>query len=161
MTSSEDTKDAPELLNDAEFEARRLAMRENAKHVLWESGLAEMLRSINKDLLKGEVGLKSTIPWSSLSGGQAIPAAIFGLRSVGVLFASGLLRIASVQRLFLNVMVNIISSQVPCGLTGNCCEQSYTSTIPNRSQKAQMIEWRAIQTGGGKKCGWWTWYKCS
>src|SRR6266571_2209290 len=53
MTSSEDTKDAPELLNDAEFEARRLAMRENAKHVLWESGLAEMLRSINKDLLKG------------------------------------------------------------------------------------------------------------
>src|SRR6266702_2139880 len=133
MTSSEDTKDAPELLNDAEFEARRLAMRENAKHVLWASGLAEMLRSINKD----------------------------GLRSVGVLFASGLLRIASVQRLFLNVMVNIISSQVPCGLTGNCCEQSYTSTIPNRSQKAQMIEWRAIQTGGGKKCGWWTWYKCS
>lgn len=53
MTSSEDTKDAPELLNDAEFEARRLAMRENAKHVLGESGLAEMLRSINKDLLKG------------------------------------------------------------------------------------------------------------
>src|SRR6266702_2320445 len=110
---------------------------------------------------RGEVGLKSTIPWSSLSGGQAIPAAIFGLRSVGVLFASGLLRIASVQRLFLNVIVNIISSQVTCGLTGNCCEQSYTSTIPNRSQKAQMIEWRAIQTGGGKKCGWWTWYKCS
>src|SRR6266566_838868 len=118
MTSSEDTKDAPELLNDAEFEARRLAMRENAKHVLWESGLAEMLRSINKDLLKGRGRFEE---YDSM-----------------VLFKWG----SGYTRRHIWVEVS-------------------ASTIPNRSQKAQMIEWRAIQTGGGKKCGWWTWYKCS
>jgi hypothetical protein len=34
-------------------EAGRMAVRENAKRVLRESGLAEMLQSINKNLLKG------------------------------------------------------------------------------------------------------------
>jgi len=53
MITSDNEKDPGGSLNDAEFEARRLVMRENAKHVLRESGLAEMLRSINKDLLKG------------------------------------------------------------------------------------------------------------
>lgn len=36
-----------------EFEVRSLAVRENAKRVLRESGLAEMLRAINKEQLKG------------------------------------------------------------------------------------------------------------
>jgi hypothetical protein len=40
-------------LDEAEREARRLAIRENAKHVLRDSGLAEMLQGINKNLLKG------------------------------------------------------------------------------------------------------------
>lgn len=34
-------------------EATRLAARENAKHILQHSGLADMLRVINKDQLKG------------------------------------------------------------------------------------------------------------
>jgi hypothetical protein len=40
-------------LGPQEQEARRLAARENAKHILRESGLAEMLQAINKNLLKG------------------------------------------------------------------------------------------------------------
>src|SRR5436853_6811717 len=40
-------------LNLQEQEARRLAARENAKHILRESGLAEMLQAINRNLLKG------------------------------------------------------------------------------------------------------------
>src|SRR5262245_22727122 len=83
--------------------------------------------------------LKSTILWSFLSGDQVIPAAISGLRSMEILFASGSLRIASVLQRFLYVMVNFISSQVPCGPTGNCCEQNYISTTQNQSLKAQMI----------------------
>jgi hypothetical protein len=39
--------------DEQEREAHRIAIRENAKHVLRESGLAEMLQSINKNLLKG------------------------------------------------------------------------------------------------------------
>jgi len=53
MITGDNEKESSESLNDAEFEARRLATRENAKHVLRESGLAEMLLSINKNLLKG------------------------------------------------------------------------------------------------------------
>lgn len=40
-------------LEAQEQEARRLAARENAKYVLRESGLAEMLQAINRNLLKG------------------------------------------------------------------------------------------------------------
>jgi hypothetical protein len=40
-------------LDEQEREAKRLAVRENAKRVLRESGLAEMLLAINKNLLKG------------------------------------------------------------------------------------------------------------
>lgn len=40
-------------LDEEEREARRLAVRENAKRVFRESGLAEMLQGINKNLLKG------------------------------------------------------------------------------------------------------------
>ncbi len=34
-------------------EAQRQAVRENAKHVLQESGLAEMLKTLNRNALKG------------------------------------------------------------------------------------------------------------
>src|SRR5215469_10860098 len=34
-------------------EAERQAIRENAKHVLQESGLADMLRTLNRNALKG------------------------------------------------------------------------------------------------------------
>lgn len=40
-------------IDQYEQEARRQAVRENAKRVLRESGLAEMLQGINKNLLKG------------------------------------------------------------------------------------------------------------
>ncbi|GCE20457.1 hypothetical protein [Dictyobacter kobayashii] len=57
MSTSQDYPDlSPERdddLYEQEREARRLALRENAKHILRESGLAEMLQSINKNLLKG------------------------------------------------------------------------------------------------------------
>ncbi|TME06900.1 MAG: hypothetical protein E6I80_12715 [Chloroflexi bacterium] len=39
-------------LNEQEIEARRLALRENAKRVLRESGLAQMLQEINKNELR-------------------------------------------------------------------------------------------------------------
>src|SRR5215831_12032303 len=53
MITSENGKGPEDPLNDVELEAGLLAVRDNAKYVLQESGLAEMLRSINKDLLKG------------------------------------------------------------------------------------------------------------
>jgi hypothetical protein len=40
-------------LDTQEQEARRLAARENAKRIVRESGLAEMLQGINKNILKG------------------------------------------------------------------------------------------------------------
>jgi hypothetical protein len=40
-------------LDAQQREAQRLAIRENAKRVLRESGLAEMLQGINRNLLKG------------------------------------------------------------------------------------------------------------
>lgn len=39
--------------DNSEQEALQLAKRENAKRILRDSGLAEMLQSINKNLLKG------------------------------------------------------------------------------------------------------------
>ncbi|GER89387.1 hypothetical protein KDW_35490 [Dictyobacter vulcani] len=57
MSTSQDYQESAseldESLHEQEQEARRIATRENAKHVLRESGLAEMLQSINKNLLKG------------------------------------------------------------------------------------------------------------
>lgn len=44
---------SPDNLSEQEQEARRLAQRENAKRILRESGLAEMLLTINRNLLKG------------------------------------------------------------------------------------------------------------
>ena len=40
-------------LDEQKQEAKRLALRENTRRVLQESGLAEMLLAINKNLLKG------------------------------------------------------------------------------------------------------------
>ena len=40
------------ILNEEEIEARRLAERENARRVLRDSGLAQMLQEINKNELK-------------------------------------------------------------------------------------------------------------
>ena len=42
-----------DALDEEEHAAQRLAVRENAKRVFRESGLAEMLQGINKNLLKG------------------------------------------------------------------------------------------------------------
>jgi hypothetical protein len=42
-----------DFIDQEEQKAARLAIRENAKQVLRESGLAEMLQGINKNLLKG------------------------------------------------------------------------------------------------------------
>ena len=39
-------------LSEEEIEARRLAVRENARRVLHDSGLAQMLQEINKDELR-------------------------------------------------------------------------------------------------------------
>src|SRR5262245_45375504 len=40
-------------LDVVEQEARRQAIRENAKRILRESGLPELLQALNRDLLKG------------------------------------------------------------------------------------------------------------
>lgn len=57
MSTSENYHDLPlegeDDLHEQEREARRLALRENAKQILRESGLAEMLQGINKNMLKG------------------------------------------------------------------------------------------------------------
>src|SRR5438067_13506789 len=57
MTTNQEYRDQPLIekshLDEQEREAKRLALRENAKRVLRESGLAEMLPAINKNLLKG------------------------------------------------------------------------------------------------------------
>ncbi len=52
MTNQEERHLASILSNEAD-EAQRLAVRENAKRVLQESGLAEMLKTLNKNALKG------------------------------------------------------------------------------------------------------------
>jgi len=52
VTNQEERHLASILSNEAD-EAQRLAVRENAKRVLQESGLAEMLKTLNKNALKG------------------------------------------------------------------------------------------------------------
>jgi hypothetical protein len=46
-------EDLDYVLSEEADEARRLAVRENAKRVMRESGLAEMLRTLNTNALKG------------------------------------------------------------------------------------------------------------
>jgi hypothetical protein len=47
-----ENREEERTLTDQEFAARRLALRENAKRVLRESGLAQMLQEINKSELR-------------------------------------------------------------------------------------------------------------
>ena len=51
--TNQEEKDLENILSSETDEARRLAVRENAKRVLQESGLAEMLKTLNKNMLKG------------------------------------------------------------------------------------------------------------
>ncbi len=51
--SSEWQQEVEGNLAEEEREAHRVALRENAKHILSESGLAEMLQAVNRNLLKG------------------------------------------------------------------------------------------------------------
>ena len=53
ITTNEEPKEVELLSSNEELQARRQAVRENAQRVLRESGLADMLRAINKDQLKG------------------------------------------------------------------------------------------------------------
>jgi hypothetical protein len=52
-TTNQEEKQLERILSSEVDEARRLAVRENAKSVLQESGLAEMLKTLNKNALKG------------------------------------------------------------------------------------------------------------
>lgn len=49
---AEENESGEQELNDQEIEAGRLALRENAKRVLRDSGLAQMLQEINKNELR-------------------------------------------------------------------------------------------------------------
>lgn len=51
--TNQEEKQLESILSSEVDEARRLAVRENAKRVLQESGLAEMLKTLNKNALKG------------------------------------------------------------------------------------------------------------
>lgn len=51
--TDQDEKNVENILSVEEDEAQRQAVRENAKRVLQESGLAEMLKTLNKNALKG------------------------------------------------------------------------------------------------------------
>ena len=50
--TNQDEKQVEDSLTEEEIEARRLAVRENARRILRDSGLAQMLQEINKDELK-------------------------------------------------------------------------------------------------------------
>ncbi|HEV2579433.1 MAG TPA: hypothetical protein VGT44_01160 [Ktedonobacteraceae bacterium] len=49
----QDAQDLEYVLSEEADEARRLAVRENARRVMRESGMAEMLRTLNTNALKG------------------------------------------------------------------------------------------------------------
>jgi hypothetical protein len=51
--TNQDEKHVESILSVEVDEAQRQAVRENAKRVLQESGLAEMLKTLNKNALKG------------------------------------------------------------------------------------------------------------
>ena len=54
IVTRQEEKYLEHILSSEADEARRLAMRENAKRVLQESGLAEMLKTLNKNALKSK-----------------------------------------------------------------------------------------------------------
>jgi hypothetical protein len=51
--TNQDAQGMESTLSAEVDEAQRRAIRENAKHVLQESGLADMLRTLNRNALKG------------------------------------------------------------------------------------------------------------
>jgi len=51
--TNQDEKHVENVLSAEVDKAQRMAVRENAKRVLQESGLAEMLKTLNKNALKG------------------------------------------------------------------------------------------------------------
>ena len=51
--TNQEEKHSESILSSEADVAQRLALRENAKQVLQESGLAEMLKTLNKNALKG------------------------------------------------------------------------------------------------------------
>jgi hypothetical protein len=53
IVTNQEEKHLENILCSEADEARRLAVRENAKRVLQESGLAQMLKTLNKNELKG------------------------------------------------------------------------------------------------------------
>jgi hypothetical protein len=53
ISTNKEQNEVDQFSSAEEIEARRQAVRENARRVFRESGLAEMLRVINKDQLKG------------------------------------------------------------------------------------------------------------
>lgn len=52
-TTNQEEKQFASILSQEADEATRLSVRENAKRVLQESGLVEMLKTLNKNALKG------------------------------------------------------------------------------------------------------------
>ena len=54
IVTNQEEKHLESIVSGEADEARRLAVRENAKRVLQESGLAEMLKALNKNALKGK-----------------------------------------------------------------------------------------------------------
>jgi len=53
IVTTQNEKDVESILSAEADEAQRQAIRENAKRVFQESGLAEMLKTLNKNALKG------------------------------------------------------------------------------------------------------------
>jgi hypothetical protein len=53
MQMDQNTGNPKDVLSEETDEAHRLAVRENAKRVMRESGMAEMLRTLNTNALKG------------------------------------------------------------------------------------------------------------
>ncbi len=119
--TNHDEKRVESILSVEVDEAQRQAVRENAKRVLQESGLAEMLKTLNKNALKGRGRFYEYDFRFSSNGEQVTLVAICGLKLAEILFDSGLLLIASVPSLRQSVMVNIIRLRVLCGQIGNSC----------------------------------------
>ena len=96
-------------------EAQRQAVRENAKRVLQESGLAEMLKTLNKNALKGRGNFYEYDSTILLKWEQVTRVAIYGLKLMEIRSVSDLLLIASVPSVRPSVMVNTIRLRALCG----------------------------------------------
>src|SRR5947209_7669412 len=113
LTNQQEKRVGP--LSEQEIEANRLAVRENARRVLRDSGLAQMLQEINKDELRRRGKFEEYDSMILLKWVPVIHVATSGLRLLEIAFVSDFLLIASVPVPFLSVMVNITHSQAKCG----------------------------------------------